>query len=238
MPLFNVTNSFRDRCDSKGQSQIWKRWSESDVTAGGFMDRMLKKVLLLRHGKTEANFEKRYIGSRTDIPLSDDGIKAIEDAAPVIREMAGDKIFLVASPMRRAVQTAGILFPYDRIHKKDNLREIDFGDFEGKNYEELNGNADYQKWIDSNGTLPFPNGEDRDGFIQRSISEFMSVVFESGEDETIVIICHGGNVMSIMSSLTGKDYYDFMIGNMDGYSLNLTMENERIVDLSYNCING
>ena len=143
--------------------------------------------MLLRHGKTEANLEKRYIGSRTDIPLSDDGIKALEAMALGIREMAGKKIFLVSSPMKRAVQTAEILFPGTRIQTKENLREIDFGDFEGKNYKDLNGNADYQKWIDSNGTLPFPNGEDRAVFIQRSISEFMSVLFEAGEDERVLL---------------------------------------------------
>ena len=45
--------------------------------------------------------------------------------------------------------------------------EIDFGEFEGKNYEELKGNDAYQKWIDSGGALPFPNGESRDDYVKR-----------------------------------------------------------------------
>ena len=200
------------------------------------MEQQDKKVLILRHGKTEANFEKRYIGSRTDIPLSAEGMSAVEAASSQIRQMAGEDIFLVSSPMKRAVQTAEILFPSEEVLLLEGLKEIDFGDFEGRNYEELKDNPDYQRWIDSNGTMPFPNGEDRADFIDRSVAEFYEVLSLSGE-RTPVIVCHGGNIMGIMSTLTGKDYFDFMIGNMEGYMLSLTLENERIVDISYNCIN-
>ncbi len=200
------------------------------------MEQQDKKVLILRHGKTEANFEKRYIGSRTDISLSAEGINGVEAASSYIRQEAGDNIFLVSSPMKRAVQTAEILFPSEEVLLLEGLKEIDFGDFEGRNYEELKDNPDYQRWIDSNGTMPFPNGEDRAVFIDRSVAEFYEVLSLSGE-RTPVIVCHGGNIMGIMSTLTGKDYFDFMIGNMEGYMLSLTLENERIVDISYNCIN-
>jgi alpha-ribazole phosphatase len=200
------------------------------------MGKMIKKVLILRHGKTEANIEKRYIGSRTDIPLSAEGVNGVEAASSYIRQEAGDNIFLVSSPLKRAVQTAELLFPGEEILLKDDLKEIDFGDFEGKNYQELKDNPDYQKWIDSNGTMPFPNGEDRAGIIERSVAAFETVLAEAGE-KTPVIICHGGIVMGIMSSLTGKEYYDFMIGNMEGFLLSVSLENERIIDISYNSIN-
>ena len=44
---------------------------------------------------------------------------------------------------------------------------MDFGEFEGKNYIELQKDPNYQAWIDSNGTLPFPGGESREAFIKR-----------------------------------------------------------------------
>ena len=53
--------------------------------------------------------------------------------------------------------------------------EIDFGLFEGKNHRELSGNMAYQEWIDSNGTLPFPEGESREEFIDRSIAGLKSL---------------------------------------------------------------
>ena len=42
----------------------------------------------------------------------------------------------------------------------EQMRECDFGLFEGKNYQELTGNPKYQSWIDSGGTKAFPGGED------------------------------------------------------------------------------
>ena len=74
--------------------------------------------------------------------------------------------------------------------------------------------------------MPFPNGEDRADFIDRSVAEFYEILSLSG-GRTPVVICHGGNIMAIMSHLTGKDYFDFMIGNVGGHMLSLTLENER-----------
>jgi len=48
--------------------------------------------------------------------------------------------------------------------------EMDFGAFEGHNYQELSGDPAYQRWIDSGGTLPFPEGESREEFIRRSVA--------------------------------------------------------------------
>ena len=60
-----------------------------------------------------------------------------------------------ASPMIRCTQTAGILFPGKKLNIIDELAECDFGEFENKNYQELDGNEHYQSWIDSGGLLPF-----------------------------------------------------------------------------------
>ena len=49
-------------------------------------------------------------------------------------------------------------------------KEIDFGRFEGKNYQDLNGDPDYQRWIDSGGVTAFPGGESRDEFVKRSMA--------------------------------------------------------------------
>lgn len=58
----------------------------------------------------------------------------------------------------------GSFFQEKGFHIIEELSECDFGEFENKNYKELSGNQDYQRWIDSNGTLPFPGGESREAF--------------------------------------------------------------------------
>lgn len=126
----------------------------------------MAELILIRHGKTAGNLLGRYIGSRTDEPLCDEGREGL--AGKQLPEVER----LYVSPMKRCVETAEILWPgFDRkkMQKVTDLRECDFGDFENKNYKELSGNGDYQAWIDSNGTLPFPNGESMDAFKSRCL---------------------------------------------------------------------
>ena len=53
----------------------------------------------------------------------------------------------------------------------------------GKNYEELKDDPCYQKWIDSNGTLPFPGGESREQFIRRSMEGFDRMMSDILKDQ-------------------------------------------------------
>ena len=78
------------------------------------------------------------------------------------------------------------------------FRECDFGDFENKNYAELNGRADYQAWIDSGGELPFPHGESRAQFAARCVTAFEQI---RQQDEDCAVVAHGGTLMAIMGKV-------------------------------------
>jgi alpha-ribazole phosphatase len=83
------------------------------------------QIILMRHGLTAANMKRLYNG-RTDDPLCAEGIahaRASGTDATVTQ--------LYASPMKRALETARIKFPNAEITVYDELREMDFGDFEG-----------------------------------------------------------------------------------------------------------
>ena len=190
----------------------------------------MAELILIRHGKTAGNLLGRYIGSRTDEPLCDEGRE----------ELAGKQLpeveRLYVSPMKRCVETAEILWPgFDRkkMQKVTDLRECDFGDFENKNYKELSGNRDYQAWIDSNGTLPFPNGEAMDAFKSRCREAFAHIVEEvsGAEQEWIAsgktgtfragIVVHGGTIMAILEQYgyPKAAYFDYQVKNGYGYRL-------------------
>lgn len=183
----------------------------------------MKTVYLIRHGETQGNAEKRYIGSRTDEVLSEVG-------RCKLTKWQDTDLKVYSSPMRRCMQTAELLFGETNIITVDNLREIDFGDFEGGNYKELSANPDYQKWIDSCGEMPFPNGEARADFINRSFEAFLEIMKNETSDR-IAIVCHGGNIMSVMSELTGLEYYDFQIECAGGYKLELSMKETGEIDV-------
>ena len=190
----------------------------------------MAELILIRHGKTAGNLLGRYIGSRTDEPLCDEGRE----------ELAGKQLpeveRLYVGPMKRCVETAEILWPrFDRkkMQKVTDLRECDFGDFENKNYKELSGNRDYQAWIDSNGTLPFPNGESMDAFKSRCLEAFARIVEEvsGAEQEWIAsgktgifragIVVHGGTIMAILEQYgyPKAAYFDYQVKNGCGYRL-------------------
>ena len=164
------------------------------------------KLLLIRHGETEGNKRKRYIGKKTDEPLCQEAGEMLEKLKyPMVQAV-------YASPMIRCTQTAGILFPEKKLNIIDELAECDFGEFENKNYLELDGNENYQAWIDSGGLLPFPGGESREEFKRRNVIGFQKAVNSCirKEIKSAALVVHGGTIMNIMEEYADekRPFYD------------------------------
>ena len=117
------------------------------------------RVYLLRHGATEATAEGRYSG-RLDTPLSPAGRQALHRAA-------FSPQYVYVSPLRRAVETAALWFPEAKQIPVPELREMDFGIFEGRTWRELSDNAAYRAWVDSGCQAPIPGGESKAVFCAR-----------------------------------------------------------------------
>lgn len=199
------------------------------------------EILLIRHGKTAGNLQGRYIGSRTDEPLCPEGVRELEERSCP----PADRVYI--SPMKRCAQTARILWPGCEPVPVPGLKECDFGAFENRNYEELNGDPDYQAWIDSGGTLAFPGGESPEEFRKRCREAFEQVLRslrqaggEDGPSEVgeapgcsdawscpagfagrAAIVAHGGTIMAILETygFPKKDYFDFQVKNGCGFLL-------------------
>ncbi len=175
----------------------------------------MAEILLLRHSKTAGNLLGRYIGSRTDEPLCEEGRRLLQEKHyPAVEQV-------YCSPMKRCMETANMLWPDQEPKPMAELRECDFGDFENKNYQELSGNADYQAWVDSGGILPFPGGESAESFKARCILAFARIAKRLREDERIALVVHGGTIMSIMEKygLPRQSYYDYQVKNAEGFLL-------------------
>ncbi len=176
------------------------------------------KIYLIRHGQTPGNKLKRYIGT-TDEHLTREGCEFLKELSYPIPET------LYVSPLVRCVETAGILFPEKELHIIDELSECDFGEFENKNYKELSGNENYQKWIDSNGMLPFPGGESREEFKRRSLTGFQKAVTGCIREDVhrAVLVVHGGTIMNIMEEYADRQrpFYEWHVKNGGGYLVEL-----------------
>lgn len=178
------------------------------------------KLYLIRHGMTEGNKRKAYIGLRTDEPLCAEG------AAQLQMRSYPEADIVFASPMKRCVMTAKYIYPNREMVICEGLKEIDFGDFEGKNYEELKDNPDYKSWMESGGENTFPNGEAKRDFVLRSQNAFWECLEKVRQSkkkiETAAFVVHGGTIMAIMEQLgTPKgDFYKWQIKNGELIELN------------------
>lgn len=180
------------------------------------------KLMLIRHGETAGNQKQRYIGRRTDEPL-------LPQSQEVLKQLDyGEPQAVYASPMLRCTQTASILFPGKPLNIIDELAECDFGEFENKNYLELDGNANYQAWIDSGGLLPFPGGESREEFKRRNITGFQIAVGSCIRKNisSAALVVHGGTIMNIMEEYADEErsFYDWHVKNGKGYEVEIDTE--------------
>ena len=88
------------------------------------------------------------------------------------------------TPLKSTVQAEPDMTRVLRVIEE--FHETDFGAFEGKNHRELDGNEDYQAWIDSMGELPFPDGESRAEVKSRVICGLRKMMTEIATEITSV----------------------------------------------------
>lgn len=170
------------------------------------------KIIFIRHGKTQGNIEKKYIGS-TDQPLCKSGIDELKG------NDYPDCETVISSPMKRCIRTANIIYPNKEYVIENDLRECDFGDFENKDHNELSSDPHYQKWIESNAVLPFPNGESPAGFKKRCTEAFDRIMLRYKESASLAFVVHGGSIMAILEKYADikKDFYSWHCENGHGY---------------------
>lgn len=183
-------------------------------------------LAFIRHGETQANAQRRYLG-KTDEPLSKRGIQQLLAYKEQNLYPAADYLF--TSPMKRCMETANVLYPASEPVVIPEWEEMDFGQFEYKNYEELKDNEYYQRWVDSGGMSAFPDGEGREAFIRRCGRGFqrMCRVLQRAQTENakepvrVSVIVHGGTIMALLSSYAKgrcrKKYFDYQTANGRGY---------------------
>ena len=182
------------------------------------------KLYLIRHGITEGNKRKAYIGARTDEPLCAEGATQLQTK----HYPKADIVFV--SPMKRCMMTAETIYPNQEMLLCEGFREMDFGDFEGKGYEELKDNPDYVNWIAHGGEIAFPNGECKKDFVCRCQTAFRACIRHlqqcSPDMEAAAFVVHGGTIMAIMEEYgTPKgDYYRWQIKNGEFVELCIELE--------------
>jgi alpha-ribazole phosphatase len=174
------------------------------------------ELILLRHAKTAGNLVKRYIG-KTDEELAPEGIAE----ASALIDTSVERVY--ASPLRRAVDTAKIRFPKAELIICDDLREMDFGDFEGLSAEEMSENPAYRAWVEEN-CEPAPPGasESFTGYSERVCRAIIELA--KNEKKRAVTVSHGGAIMAAMSRWAKPEraYYRWNPEHCGGYAAEIS----------------
>jgi 2,3-bisphosphoglycerate-dependent phosphoglycerate mutase len=155
------------------------------------------EILLVRHGETDWNRERRVQG-HTDRPLNDEGRK---QAQALARELAGDNVDAVySSDLVRAHETARIVagrLGLDVIVLPE-LRERDFGTWEGLTDDEILARFPQAH----NG--PWGDAESREEMLDR-VREAIARIAAAHPNGSVLVITHGGPVRALLTACGADD---------------------------------
>ena len=163
---------------------------------------MAERLILIRHGDLGNRCRGRYIG-RTDAPLSAEGRRqSAALAGPLARLPNGAN--LLVSPLRRTRETAEIALGRGANFAVDpNLREIDFGRWEGMGFAEILAAdpAAVDRWAALAEDFAFPDGESIGHFRKRIGAAAGRIAADPAE--TAVVITHGGVIRFLICHFLG-----------------------------------
>ena len=159
-------------------------------------------IRLLRHADTGAGCRGRFIGS-TDVPLDAGGREKIVVLARRVAAEKPDRIF--CSPLRRARETAepvAALLGLE-LEPDPDLREIDFGRWEGMTFEAIRASAPHavERWARFDPGFAFPGGE--------AIGDFLARVRRAADrmarcgGASVLAVTHGGVIRSLICHFLG-----------------------------------
>lgn len=147
---------------------------------------------------TDGNTNGQYIGV-TDLPLTTNGIINLENLKEENIYSGVEAVY--SSPLKRCTETANIIYPNKSVKIIEELKEYNFGDFEGKTANEIEHTEEYKLW--TAGKLPAPpKGEDSRTFAARICVGINKVVLDMSKNGIYesAVIMHGGAIMSFLAT--------------------------------------
>jgi len=153
-------------------------------------------IYLLRHGQTDENRKGSYYGN-LDINLNEVGISQGNKAKTFFNNIKLDRVYV--SDKIRTLEMAKLALGQKEIGiiQDNRLNETNFGDFEGKTYEEIKEAypKECMRWRDNWKEFVPPNGESYIKLCER-VKSFIEHI-KKLEEENILICAHSGVIRAI-----------------------------------------
>ena len=189
------------------------------------------ELLLIRHGLTKANLERRFCG-RTDWPVLPEALLSLDQM--VLSGVMPPVEVVCHTGLLRTIQTAEHLFPGIPMQPVPRLAEFDFGDFETLSHEELQDNPVYVRWLADFETLACPNGESQRDFVARIRQSWLELASDwTGKAiEKAALVTHGGVIAVLMNDWFpgDQDLLDWQPACGSGYRVSFSAGHPKLVE--------
>jgi len=169
-----------------------------------------RQLLLVRHGCVAPEFSGRYVGS-TDCDLDSRATGELQTLAALLEPLRPAKC--LHSPLLRACRTAEILCATLGVDSQadDDLREIDFGLWEGLTFDEIASDwpAEVEAWARFAADFTFPGGQ--------CVADFLAQIGRAAERltvdpaETVMAVAHGGVIKSMICRFLGLEPWQYVL---------------------------
>ncbi len=163
------------------------------------------KIIFIRHGETKPNIERTYSGWN-NVPLNRRGKAQAKKVGKHLSNEKIDKIY--SSDLKRAREFARLAFKKSHIEASFDLREINFGAFEGLTHEKIMDSypKQYRAWLLNPEKTTIPQGESLYD-LKKRVFNFLSKIKKTQKHTTVAIVSHAGPIKSIIAHLNRSNNF-------------------------------
>jgi broad specificity phosphatase PhoE len=163
------------------------------------------KFIMIRHGESEGNRERRFTIS-SEVELTELGVRQAHQVARRIAELFKPQV-VISSPFRRARQTSEIIARELKLSVETvfDLHERDLGCLKGHSYDDLRALVLKDPSYDAaRGWSWKPEGGESYEDVRERVMAAVDQLLRRYPDEEVVIVSHGGVMLSVWAHITGQ----------------------------------
>lgn len=188
-------------------------------------------IVFIRHGSTELN-ENHVYGGVSDVKMSQKGISEIKNIEKYIKNIEFDSVY--TSPLKRAIESTRLITESYRID--DRLSELNFGIFEGLNYDNICDKypEESKAWIKDVLNYRIPEGESLKDLFNRT-KDFIDSISNGMGNGKILVVTHGGVIACVLSLVFKQQDYFYKFKVMHGMASVVSIEEGYMYIKGINC---
>ncbi|MCB1214427.1 MAG: histidine phosphatase family protein [Deltaproteobacteria bacterium] len=191
------------------------------------------RVLLIRHGQTQWNLERRIMGKEA-IGLNETGHAQIKQTAESLKGLAFEALY--SSPILRAKESAEYFEKIFGLETKLDLRleEVGYGDWVGRTFEEVKQDPGYVPYFETPHQSAAPGGESLEKVCQRG-RDFLKSVYDFYQEGNVLVVSHADwikcQALRVLKAPL-NNIWRFRLDNASVTVIEKSQQGERLLGLS------